>query len=131
MTLSTPQQLVMTATPIPRTVAMTIFGDLETSTLREIPAGRAGITTYLCPADHPSWIRRTWELVREEVATGGRVYVVCPRISDAEDEAQRTATANDGDTTRPLAAVTDVAARLREAPQLRSEERRVGQERRA
>ena len=117
-TLSIPHQLVMTATPIPRTVAMTIFGDLETSTLREIPAGRAGITTYLCPADHPSWIRRTWELVREEVATGGRVYVVCPRISDAEDEAQRTATANDGDTTRPLAAVTDVAARLREVPQL-------------
>ena len=78
---TTPHLLVMTATPIPRTVAMTVFGDLEVSTLTEIPAGRAGVTTHVVPADRPSWVRRTWQRVREEIDAGHRVYVVCPRIS--------------------------------------------------
>ena len=77
-----PHLLVMTATPIPRTVAMTVFGDMETSTLRELPAGRAPITTHVVPEEKPGWMERTWVRVAEEVASGGRVYVVCPRIHD-------------------------------------------------
>lgn len=87
---SPPHLLVMTATPIPRTVAMTVFGDLETSTLRELPAGRAAIQTTVVPlAEQPRWIDRVWSRVREEVAAGHQVYVVCPRISgDVEEEGQ-------------------------------------------
>jgi ATP-dependent DNA helicase RecG len=77
-----PHVLVMTATPIPRTVAMTVFGDLETSTLRELPAGRAPITTHVVPEERPGWMARTWARVAEEVATGRQAYVVCPRIGD-------------------------------------------------
>jgi len=78
-----PHVLVMTATPIPRTVAMTIFGDLETSTLTELPAGRAAITSHVVPtADKPHFLDRAWERVREEVAKGHQAYVVCPRIGD-------------------------------------------------
>ena len=78
---SPPHVLVMTATPIPRTVAMTVFGDLETSVLSELPAGRAPIQTSVVPlADQPAWIERVWQRVREEVAAGHQVYVVCPRI---------------------------------------------------
>lgn len=77
-----PHVLVMTATPIPRSVAMTIFGDLEVSTLTELPAGRAPIQTNVVPlAEQPQWIDRVWQRVREEVALGHQVYVVCPRIS--------------------------------------------------
>ncbi len=76
--------LVMTATPIPRTVAMTVFGDLETSTLRELPAGRSPLVTHVVPAlERPAFLARAWERAREEVAAGRQVYVVCPRI-DAE-----------------------------------------------
>jgi ATP-dependent DNA helicase RecG len=77
-----PHVLVMTATPIPRTVAMTVFGDMETSTLRELPAGRAPITTHLVPESKPAWVQRAWERVAEEVRAGHQVYVVCPRIGD-------------------------------------------------
>jgi ATP-dependent DNA helicase RecG len=77
-----PHVLVMTATPIPRTVAMTVFGDLETSTLRELPAGRAPITTHVVPEDRPEWMARTWSRVAEEVRGGRQAYVVCPRIGD-------------------------------------------------
>ena len=78
---TTPHLLVMTATPIPRTVAMTVFGDLEISTLAEIPAGRSGVTTHVVPADNAAWTGRTWQRVREEIDAGHRAYVVCPRIS--------------------------------------------------
>ncbi|HSF97604.1 MAG TPA: ATP-dependent DNA helicase RecG [Ornithinibacter sp.] len=77
-----PHVLVMTATPIPRTVAMTVFGDLETSTLRELPAGRAPITTHVVPENRPGWMTRTWARVAEEVRGGRQAYVVCPRIGD-------------------------------------------------
>ena len=78
----TPHLLVMTATPIPRTVAMTIFGDLDISTLRELPLGRQEIATHLVPvAEKPHYLERTWERVREEVAQGHQVYIVAPRIS--------------------------------------------------
>ena len=72
----------MTATPIPRTVAMTVFGDLETSTLRELPAGRAADHDARRPADKPGWMDRTWQRVAEEVGAGRQAYVVCPRIGD-------------------------------------------------
>ena len=68
-----PHVLVMTATPIPRTVAMTVYGDLETSTLTELPAGRSAIATHVVPAaDKPHFLERAWERVREEVAAAGR-----------------------------------------------------------
>ena len=76
-----PHLLVMTATPIPRTVAMTVFGDLETSTLAELPAGRLPIASHVVPAgERPSWYERTWHRLREEVQAGHQAYVVCPRI---------------------------------------------------
>jgi ATP-dependent DNA helicase RecG len=76
-----PHLLVMTATPIPRTVAMTVFGDLDISTLTELPAGRAPITTHVVPAaEKPRFLTRVWERVAEEVAAGRQAYVVCPRI---------------------------------------------------
>ena len=82
-----PHVLVMTATPIPRTVAMTVFGDLEVSTLTELPAGRAPTQTSVVPlVDHPAWIDRVWARVREEVEKGHQVYVVCPRITGDELE---------------------------------------------
>lgn len=79
-----PHVLVMTATPIPRTVAITVFGDLDVSVLRELPAGRAPITTHVVPArEKPGYLARTWERVREEVECGRQVYVVCPRITSS------------------------------------------------
>ncbi|MFS0706324.1 ATP-dependent DNA helicase RecG [Cellulomonas sp. 179-A 9B4 NHS] len=129
----TPHTLVMTATPIPRTVAMTVFGDLETSVLDEVPAGRAGITTHTVPADNPRWTDRTWQRVREEVDRGGRAYVVCPRIeadeapggtSDDDEgadllaEAVETVGGGAAPPRRPLRAVTEVADELRARPDL-------------
>lgn len=115
-----PHLLVMTATPIPRTVAMTVFGDLETSTLTELPAGRAPIQTNVVPlGEQPGWISRVWERVREEVGKGHQVYVLCPRISGDEGElgaADVVDVDEDGNpvlTTRvEPATVEEVAARL-------------------
>jgi hypothetical protein len=71
----------MTATPIPRTVAMTVYGDLEVSALRELPGGRSPIATTVVPAgEKPAWLERVWSRIREEVAAGHQVYVVCPRV---------------------------------------------------
>ncbi|VDG76269.1 ATP-dependent DNA helicase RecG [Actinobaculum suis] len=110
--------LVMTATPIPRTIAMTVFGDLAISTLKDMPAGRAGITTSLVPAANTPWIARAWQRAREEIAAGGRVYVVCPRI-DATAEEDTGASVGAADTAAPeLASVVETAARLRALPQL-------------
>src|SRR2546430_7179261 len=79
-----PHVLVMTATPIPRTVAMTVYGDLETSTLTELPPGRSAIATHVVPAaDKPHFLERAWERVREEVGQGRQAYVVCPRVGDS------------------------------------------------
>ncbi len=82
-----PHVLVMTATPIPRTVAMTVFGDMEISTLRELPRGRQPIRTHVVTGDKPGWVQRTWARVAEEALAGNRVYVVCPRIGEADDPA--------------------------------------------
>ena len=87
----------MTATPIPRSVAMTVFGDLETSTLREIPAGRADVSTVVVDTvRQPSWVQRAWQRVVEEVGRGRQAYVVCARISSAAS-AGRDAENLDGD----------------------------------
>ncbi len=79
---SRPHVLVMTATPIPRTVAMTVFGDLETSTLRDIPQGRADVSTVVVDqVRQPGWVDRAWRRIVEEVGNGRQAYVVCARIS--------------------------------------------------
>ena len=79
----TPHLLVMTATPIPRTIAMTAFGDLRVSTLRELPGGRRPISSSVVPGSKPAWVSRAWERIREEVAAGRQAFVVCPRIDGA------------------------------------------------
>ncbi len=77
--------LVMTATPIPRTVALTVYGDLETSTLRELPRGRQPISTNtIFVKDKPQWLQRAWQRIAEEVAAGRQAYVVASRIDDTE-----------------------------------------------
>ena len=82
-----PHLLVMTATPIPRTVAMTVFGDLDVSTLRELPLGRQPITTHVIPVmEKPSYLERAWARIREEVGQGHQAYVVAPRIAAGSDE---------------------------------------------
>ncbi|HSZ42483.1 MAG TPA: ATP-dependent DNA helicase RecG [Trebonia sp.] len=127
-----PHVLVMTATPIPRTVAMTVFGDLEVSTLSELPAGRSPIATHVVPAlERPNFLERTWQRVREEVAAGRQAYVVCPRIggdaADGEDAEDPDAGDPDdldpdsmGDAAeqerRPPLAVLDVAPALADGP---------------
>ncbi|MBY8881881.1 ATP-dependent DNA helicase RecG [Actinacidiphila acidipaludis] len=132
-----PHLLVMTATPIPRTVAMTVFGDLDTSVLDQLPAGRSPIASHVVPAaEKPHFLARAWERVREEVESGHQAYVVCPRIGDAEDAAdapgggrsgsRSTAAAqkppakaenepDDGERRPPLA-VLDVAGQLAAGP---------------
>ncbi|MFE9309743.1 ATP-dependent DNA helicase RecG [Streptomyces sp. NPDC006706] len=115
-----PHLLVMTATPIPRTVAMTVFGDLETSVLDQLPAGRSPIASHVVPAaDKPHFLARAWERVREEVAKGHQAYVVCPRIGDEEDDPKKAVakkSAEDEAEKRPPLAVLDVADRLGKGP---------------
>jgi len=136
-----PHLLVMTATPIPRTVAMTVFGDLEVSTLKELPAGRAAVATHIVPAQNSAWMNRTWARAREEIDRGRRVYVVCPRISpgisedaDGDEEmragageagageanvpthAPSTASADEAQPERELASVEELSAYLRTLP---------------
>ncbi|MFE6459800.1 ATP-dependent DNA helicase RecG [Streptomyces cinereoruber] len=115
-----PHLLVMTATPIPRTVAMTVFGDLETSVLDQLPAGRSPIASHVVPAaDKPHFLARAWERVREEVENGHQAYVVCPRIGDEEDRKKagsKAKSAEDEAEKRPPLAVLDVAEKLRTGP---------------
>ncbi|MDP9982893.1 ATP-dependent DNA helicase RecG [Pseudarthrobacter oxydans] len=121
-----PHLLVMTATPIPRTVAMTVFGDLETSVLDELPAGRAPITTHVVGlAEHPAWATRIWSRAREEIDSGHQVYIVCPKIGSDDDgdfspgEAEPSAADLAGDNgARELASVAGVVELLRDEPAL-------------
>ncbi|WP_432151085.1 ATP-dependent DNA helicase RecG [Streptomyces sp. bgisy029] len=114
-----PHLLVMTATPIPRTVAMTVFGDLETSVLDQLPAGRSPIASHVVPAkDKPHFLARAWERVREEVGNGHQAYVVCPRIGDdAEEEGKKgkakKKAAEEDPEKRPPLAVLEIADELR------------------
>jgi ATP-dependent DNA helicase RecG len=104
-----PHMLVMTATPIPRTVAMTVFGDLDVSTLTELPLGRSPIGTHVVPvSERPQYLTRTWERIREEVARGRQAYVVCPRIGQDDLE--------DGETEGAPVAVLELAAELFAGP---------------
>jgi ATP-dependent DNA helicase RecG len=114
-----PHVLVMTATPIPRTVAMTVYGDLELSTLRELPAGRLPISSTVVPVgEKPAWLDRAWRRVHEEVAKGQQVYIVCPRIGGDGDETDDL----DGDfeseagERRPPLSVIETALMLAEGP---------------
>jgi len=115
-----PHLLVMTATPIPRTVAMTVFGDLETSVLDQLPAGRSPIASHVVPAaDKPHFLARAWERVREEVAGGHQAYVVCPRIGDEEDDPKKSGKKQSPENEaekRPPLAVLDVADQLAKGP---------------
>jgi ATP-dependent DNA helicase RecG len=121
-----PHLLVMTATPIPRTVAMTVFGDLETSVLDQLPAGRSPIASHVVPAaDKPHFLARAWERVREEVANGHQAYVVCPRIGDLGDTgdeeddpkaAAKRKSPEDEAERRPPLAVLDIAGQLSQGP---------------
>ncbi|MFH9195992.1 ATP-dependent DNA helicase RecG [Streptomyces anulatus] len=118
-----PHLLVMTATPIPRTVAMTVFGDLETSVLDQLPAGRSPIASHVVPAkDKPHFLSRAWERVREEVENGHQAYVVCPRIGDDAEEAEgkggkktkaKKQAADEDPEKRPPLAVLEIADELR------------------
>ena len=121
-----PHLLVMTATPIPRTVAMTVFGDLDVSTLAELPSGRSPISTTVVPAaEKPSWLERAWLRIREEVAEGRQAYVVCPRIGDGgaetdsdelDPDAELDTSEGDEVKRRPPVAVLDVLELLRAGP---------------
>lgn len=125
-----PHVLVMTATPIPRTVAMTVFGDLDTSTLTQLPRGRSPIGTTVVPAaEKPTWVARAWERIREEVGKGHQTYVVCPKIGDDGGDDGGGELFEDGATFDPdldsveepegkraPLAVTQVAAMLRDGP---------------
>ena len=105
-----PHTLVMTATPIPRSVAMTVFGDLETIELRDRPAGRAEVkTVFVDTARNPHWVDRAWERIREEVTEGRQAFVVCPAISGNKTEGELAAGAG-------LSAVMEVAPMLAEGP---------------
>ncbi len=115
-----PHVLVMTATPIPRSVAMTVFGDLEVSTLREVPAGRADVSTVVVDSRrHPGWVERAWGRIAEEVGTGRQAYVVCARISATEPGtgAGEDEVLDDGsEPLPPAAAVEDLYVELGAGP---------------
>ncbi|VXB28927.1 ATP-dependent DNA helicase RecG [Arthrobacter sp. 8AJ] len=118
-----PHLLVMTATPIPRTVAMTVFGDLETSTLDELPKGRAPITTHLVGlAENPAWAARIWARAREEIDAGHQVYVVCPKIGTDDDgdfsPGEAAPPGVEAEEARELASVTAVVDHLLAEPSL-------------
>jgi ATP-dependent DNA helicase RecG len=129
-----PHVLVLTATPIPRTVAMTVFGDLDISTIAELPAGRIPIESFVVPlAERPGWVTRVWERVAEELTLGRQAFVVCPAIdptvteidSVAESVEASTAGASTGGANEGRAAnevrsanVTEVTASLKANPVL-------------
>lgn len=117
---ASPHLLVMTATPIPRTIAMTTLGDLETSTLTELPRGRSPITSKVVPRrQHPNWVDRAWERILEEVDAGRQAYVVCSRIGDDEEGTgkSKNGKAKDAEKEGPsTAAALDVFDQLRAGP---------------
>jgi ATP-dependent DNA helicase RecG len=124
-----PHVLVLTATPIPRTVAMTVFGDLDISTIAELPSGRVPITSHVVAlAEHPGWASRIWERMAEELAQGRQAFVVCPAIDsndssslvelvETQDSRPEVST-NSTSQAAPPENVTDTLARLRAMPAL-------------
>ena len=122
-----PHVLMMTATPIPRTVAMTVFGDMDISALTELPHGRQPITTHVVPGGRANWMARTWERVAEEVRAVHQAYVVCPRIGDPDEvqavedkNAEGTVDSDDAvKVPRELAGVFQMTEQLGDKPALR------------
>ncbi|TPW75012.1 ATP-dependent DNA helicase RecG [Schumannella soli] len=124
-----PHVLVLTATPIPRTVAMTVFGDLDISTISELPAGRTPIASFVVGlADHPGWERRIWERMSEELAQGRQAFVVCPAIDAKTPDPDLAPAPDDGPAPAgqpgadgpppPIAAVLTVVEEVRRNPLL-------------
>ncbi|MFC4335660.1 ATP-dependent DNA helicase RecG [Salininema proteolyticum] len=109
-----PHTLVMTATPIPRTVAMTVYGDLDVSRLTDLPAGRSPIATHVVPAGDERWTGRMWERFREEARAGRQGYVVCPRVGPDPGDAEAPDDAADEDDSMP--SVRDTFTELSEGP---------------
>ncbi|MBN9159147.1 ATP-dependent DNA helicase RecG [Microbacterium sp.] len=118
---TSPHALVLTATPIPRTVAMTVFGDLDTSVIRTMPSGRAGIETFVAPlADHPGWFARVWERAAEEIAQGRQVFAVCAAIdtADGAQEADQERFADEEESRGPRWGVVQLQEALATHPSL-------------
>jgi ATP-dependent DNA helicase RecG len=126
-----PHVLTMTATPIPRTLAVTVFGDLDVSILTELPAGRQAITSHVITDDQPALVARVWQRVAEEVSSGRQAFVVCPRIDESDQGEELLANGGaaqedeeflaEGITPkpkRPLAAAISVAEALKKNPSL-------------
>ncbi len=112
-----PHVLVMTATPIPRTVAMTVFGDLEVSTLTELPKGRSPITTHVVPSlEKPNYLERAWTRIVDEVAQGRQAYVVCPRIGGDEKASSDDVGTGEDAERRPPIAVLELGPELAGGP---------------
>jgi ATP-dependent DNA helicase RecG len=110
-----PHLLVMTATPIPRTVAMTVFGDLDVSQLTTLPAGRKEIATHVVASlEQPAHLARVWQRIVEEAKLGHRIFIVCPRIGG--DQAEDDVADPSSDQKRPPLAVLDVLEKLQAGP---------------
>ncbi len=112
-----PHTLTMTATPIPRTMAITVFGDLEVSTLRELPAGRQPISSHVVQVSEPKLVSRVWQRVAEEIANGRQAFVVCPRIEPGSTEEGEPEELEISDQVAPAAAV-EVFEALKRNPSL-------------
>jgi len=108
-----PHVLTMTATPIPRTVAVTVFGDLDISTLDQLPAGRKEIQSHVVRFNQAALVARTWERIAEEVAAGRQAFVVCPRIDETEIEEGNELETEPG---IPMAAAVTIAKNLAVMP---------------
>jgi ATP-dependent DNA helicase RecG len=117
---SAPHVLTMTATPIPRTMAITVFGDLEISTLAELPKGRQPIATHVVELAKPALVARVWHRVAEEVKAGRQAFVVCPRIEGelVEEDTEVLDSDLDIDQGPPPAAAVEVVEALRLNPAL-------------
>nr|MDP9166702.1 DEAD/DEAH box helicase [Actinomycetota bacterium] len=114
----TPHLLVMTATPIPRTVALTVYGDLETSVLRELPRGRRPITTNtIFVGQKPAWLQRAWQRIAEEVDAGRQAYVVASRIDEDDTAAGESGKKKSGrEPGPPVTSVVDLYEQLGHGP---------------
>lgn len=110
-----PHVLVLTATPIPRTVAMTVFGDLDVSVIAELPAGRPGIESFVVPlALKPGWESQIWRRLSEELSQGRQGFIVCPAIEAKQVEEGEPVAGDE----KALASVVAVLAELRAQPLL-------------
>ena len=115
-----PHVLTMTATPIPRTLAVSVFGDLDISTLTELPAGRQPITSHVVQQSQSNLVSRTWSRIAEEVANGRQAFVVCSRIDESENQSDEEISIEVDDELDfqekrpPLATVVGMTAALRD-----------------